>query len=176
MGWLNENAQAIQAVAAVLSFVALIVVVIATVWYAKRTADIAQASRESANQQARVAELMEKDLRFRVAPFLKYMPLGGLAREPKGAINNEGRGTALDLKALFRFIPQGRQKVIETPRLLEASQQVPANLVRQQNEDKYVIEISCTDSAKLNHYWFQWNNDGSYADHKIEPRDEAGES
>ena len=166
----SYGADSVQAFASVVSLLSLLSVTIATVIYVRRTADIARSTEESSRQQAKLADLMAKDLRFRVEPYLKYIPQAGSASSPHGVIKNEGRGTAVNLRVRFRFVRSGREGDLRVPDLLAPGEPTSVQLIRGENEDAYTIEVRCSDSASLNDYLFEWTNDGSLASWRAEPR------
>lgn len=166
----HYGAANVQAFAGVMSFVAVVVAAIATVVYVMKTADIAQAASASAEQQARVADLMEKDLRFRIAPFLRYVPQAGDTNRPSGLVLNTGRGVAVDLQASFHILPGGRKGTLEVPMLLEPEREAPVRFVRNPGEGQYAVLLRCTDSVGFNEYTFEWSESGAQTGVTIWPR------
>lgn len=166
------GANNVQAFAGVMSFVAVVVAAIATVIYVLKTADIAQATRETSREQARVARLMEFDLRFRTTPHLRYKPIGGEASRPAGFIVNEGIGMALDVRGKVRLIPSDREVEIASIPVLEARTDpgVKIGFTRQSSEDAYVVTLTCTDSLELNDYCFEWDNSPRLLSRVVTPR------
>lgn len=166
------GASNVQAFAGVMSFVAVVIAAAATVIYVLKTSEIAQAALESSQQQARVANLMEQDLRVRIAPYLRYEPAAGDSSKPEGYVRNSGSGVAVGLRAMFRLTVSGREGKLEVPELLEPRRDhvERVRFSRETREGQYVIEFSCTDSLSFNDYWFQWNESGNLTGHKITPR------
>ena len=149
MGWLNQYAPAVQAIAAGVSLLVLLIVAIATVWYAKRTAEIAEAARRSAEQQGRVADLMKRDLEFRVAPNLYFRPLGGIGVTHKGEIKNRGPSVAVSLRTKVIYFPTKREEVVAECDFLPPDGKLPIQLILRDREGHYVIELVCTAWANL---------------------------
>jgi hypothetical protein len=166
----SQGADTVQAFASVISLLALLAAAGATIMYVQRTAQIAKATEESSRQQARLVDLMERDLKFRVEPYPKYVPQFSSAPVQRGIIKNEGRGTAVNLRVRFTFVGSGRQGELRVPDLLAPGEETAFQLIREHNEDAYTIEVTCTDSASLNNYSFKWTNDGSLESWKAEHR------
>lgn len=163
MEWLNQNAGAVQAIA-------VVVLVIVTWLYAKRTADIAEATRDSASQQARVAALMEKDLQEKIRPHLTFRLFGGDAHNPTGIIENKGPGLAFDVKVCCRYFPGQRAADIPCQNLLIPGGETTIQLRLESGEGHYDVEITCTDSVRFNEYMFLWGNDRKMKDSKTSRR------
>ncbi len=160
---LDDHGVAVQAVATA-------ALAIITWTYVKRTSDIARATRESAEQQARLARLMEKDLTFRIRPYLRFKPLGGEARNPLVSIVNDGPGIAAEIKLFARYFPKKREDEIAVENYLPSGRTAKFGLRLLDDEGDYEIEIVCTDSAKLNVYLFLWGSDEKLKDFRATPR------
>lgn len=160
MEWLNQNAGAVQAISTAAIVLLTLVLVGATIWYVKQTSDIARATRENAAEQARVADLLRRDLETRVAPFLRYVPLSGPSPMTKGKIQNSGPGAALWIRTKVTFLPSGREVGIHSQDYLPVDEEASVELARETDEGDYMIEIRCTDSAAMKSYYFRWSSAG----------------
>jgi hypothetical protein len=151
-----------QAFAGIMSFLAVVVAALATILYVQETADIARATRETAREQARVARLMEQDLRLRVQPHLRYEPKSSPQSNPSAYVRNVGSGMAVDIKASVRFDPGGREVPLYVPQMLEPRDDhvETVSFKLEAGETSYIVVLKCTDSLGLCDYSFEWNSGG----------------
>jgi hypothetical protein len=167
------GADKVQAFAGVMSFLAVVVAAYATVLYVQKTSEIVCATRSSAEQQARVAKLMEQDLRLRIAPHLRYEPLAGHANVPEAHIRNAGSGVAVEIRATVSFVPSGHTINLNlVPSVLEPRHD-HAERVWFNNEPTstgYSVLLTCKDSLRSNDYQFKWNQAGKLIDSSVVPR------
>jgi hypothetical protein len=163
------GANNVQAFAGVMSLVAVIVAAGATVVYVQQTSNIANATRESAREQARVTRLMEQDLKLRIAPYLRFEPLGGPVDNPSGYVRNGGSGTAVDAKIVFRLLTSGREIAVKISYVLEPRHDHVENVQfgRNMTEGAYVAILTCTDSLKLYRYQFEWDESGKLTNYTV---------
>lgn len=154
------GAENTQAFAGVMSFLAVVVAAGATVVYVRQTADIAKAARESAIGQGHLARLMEKDLQFRVQPYLRYEPQASSAGNPEGQIRNEGNGAAVNVRVSVYANSSGREfEILRIPALAPRPDRVERTIfTAAPNEHDHSIRIVCTDSLELNEYFFEWKH------------------
>ena len=156
--WLG--ASDVASFAGVMSFVAVAGAAVATIIYVKQTSEIAQAARESAKEQSRVAALMESDLRVRIAPLLRYEPLPCVMTRPEANIRNGGSGAAFDVKGVALYSDR-RVSLNGVPPVLEARYDHTVR-VWYVNEPQapHTVLLTCTDSLGLNEYSFEWTSGG----------------
>lgn len=160
----------VQAFAGTMSFLAVAIAAIVTCFYVIETRDIANATRENAQAQTRIANLMEKDLTFRVMPYLRYEPDpgGSPANHPRALISNLGRGTALHVTAMAKC-SDGDKDLLTVP-ALETQEKKFVEFSLSPTDGGFFVAIKCTDSVNLNDYSFSWNNAGQLVEWKSTPR------
>jgi len=157
--WLGE--QKVAAFGSVMSFVAAAVAAIAAVGYLMETSEIVKTTRQAAEQQARVAAIMEADLRFRIAPNLQFRLLGGPTSDEPAQIENIGRGVAVDATGLVKYLPTKRTQRIRLDQWMEPNKPANFRIGRAASESGYEVEMSCTDSTGSNMYCFRVAADGA---------------
>jgi hypothetical protein len=158
--WLGE--QRVIAFGSVMSFVAAAAVAaIAAVGYLMETSEIVKTTRQAAEQQARVAAIMEADLRFRIAPNLQFRLLGGPTSDEPAQIENIGRGVAVDAAGLVTYLPTKRTQRIRLDQWMEPNKPLNFRIGRMPSESGYEVEMSCTDSTGSNTYCFRLGADGA---------------
>jgi len=167
------GAEKVQAFGSVMSFLAVVVAAYATVIYVHKTSEIAAATRTSAEQQARVAGLMEQDLHFRITPHLRYESLGASGFRCEGQVRNNGTGTAVEIKGEAILVGSGKTQSLHLlPPALEPRhdhvQRVWFDI--EPTSTGYSILLSCTDSLYLKNYRFKYNESGLLLEFLVVPR------
>lgn len=171
--WFGAND--VEAFAGVWSFIAVALAAVATIIYVRETSDMASAARESAKEQARVATLMEGDLRVRIAPHLRYEPLGGTnPTAQNGRVRNAGLGMAASIKGfgivagnripLQRLSPQLEPRHDHVEEVWFSTETRPT---------EYSVLLTCTDSLNLTDYSFEWNQWGILLRYSAEPHSDG---
>jgi hypothetical protein len=119
----------------------------------KTTLEMVAATKRNSDQQARVADLMEKDLRERIAPFLEWRFEGGSGNAMVCRIINAGKGTAIKVE-VYR-----QDKGFETP--------IPGPEVLAPNKERRLttasvteFRVTCEDSIGMAHYTWRYHYDG----------------
>jgi len=151
--------QKVIAVATALSFIATALAALAAWGYLKETAEVVKATKNSATEQARVARVMEADLRFRIAPNLQFRPQGGSIASRPAEIVNIGRGVAVGATGKVTYLPTNREQILKLDNWFEPQQTVRISIGQQPDEVGFKVEMSCTDSAELNSYTFRQDGD-----------------
>jgi hypothetical protein len=153
--------QKVAAFGSVMSFIAAAVAATAAVGYLIETSEIVKATQHAAKQQARVASIMEADLRFRIAPNLRFRPMGGDVRDRPAEIENIGRGVAVDAVAFVTYLPTNRKQQIRLDQWMEPNKPASFHIGQMNDEPRFEVEMSCTDSVGLNTYCFRVDADGA---------------
>jgi hypothetical protein len=147
-------AHVMQLAAAIVAAVAAIIYTGVTIW-------MVFVMRAAAEQQKRVAELMEADLRSRTSPNLFFAPQAGSVHNRRGTLKNIGKGTATNVRYRVTFQPTNRVAEASLGHWLEPGMEATFNIGLDQasNETRYAVEVDCDDTIGFAHYTFGANED-----------------
>jgi hypothetical protein len=154
------GAEKVVAFATAMSFIATTVAALAAWGYLRETAEVVKATRNSALQQARVASIMEADLRFRIAPNLRFRPLAGSIADRPVEIENVGRGVAVNTIGKVTYLGTKREQSLQLENWLEPNKPVQIRISQSPQEPGFTAKMVCTDSAGLNRYRFAHDQNG----------------
>ena len=146
--------QKVIAFGTAMSFIAATGAAVAAWGYLRETAEVVQSTKASVEQQARVAETMEADLRFRIAPNLQFRSKGGLIADQSAEVENVGRGVAVETVGKITFQPTNREQTLNFDNWLEPNRPVTIKYGQVGGETGFTVELTCTDSVRLNKYSF----------------------
>lgn len=152
--------QRVAAFGSVMSFIAAAVAAIAAVGYLFATSEMVAAVRVSAEEQARVARIMEADLHYRIEPHLQFRILGGSVSDMPAVVENIGRGVAKDVIGIVTYRPSQRKQELPLRGWIEPNKERRVKVGQQTAETGYSVELSCTDSVGLTRYNFTLNPSG----------------
>lgn len=120
----------------------------------------AESSRLNAEEQARVARIMEHDLRYRITPHLQFRGLSGSVSDLPAEVQNVGRGVAENVTGVVTYVPSDRQEELILPGWIEPDKVRNVRIHQRPSETGYCVKLSCTDSVELNTYTFTRDQDG----------------
>ena len=129
----------------------------------KTTLEMVIATKRNSDQQARVADLMEKDLRERIAPFLDWRFEGGPSNAMVCRIINAGKGAAIKVEI------SRQDKGFETP-ICGSEVLAPNKEVRLLTGPDTEFKATCEDSLGMAHYTWRYHYDGrlqAYSQEKV---------
>jgi len=149
-----------------LTVLSLIATTIITAIYVAKTSSIAEAARQSAEQQTEVAATMLLDIAVRNRPHVRWFPgtrqhVGDAESkiQQNGRLINFGHGFAVDLSAMLVDSPTSKQgTVFDAPPLLEVKGEVPLSF---RAGDHDFVRVEFQDSASMYHYQTVWAANGA---------------
>ncbi len=128
--------------------------------------------------QGKLVKIMGKDLRFRITPVLYYRPgkvliLNDAENKVEATVENVGTGFAVDVRADVLLNGEGEPTHLsKVPSILAPKIAVDSSFRIPKDRPNYVVEMTCTDSAALNDYYFKWTDDGKLAVRRTTPHRE----